>query len=146
MKRDGLKRNETVKKNWKSWGRLVIPWQLSCVVSVLRLDITWRHNGRDGVSNHQSYDCLLNRLFRRRSKKISNFRVTGLCAWNSPVTDEFPAQMASNAENVFIWWRELMTANTNVDVTLKVFLCKTSTKSLTIKTIQASWVRLKLIV
>ena len=26
----------------------------------------WRHNGRDGVSNHQPYDCLLNRLFRRR--------------------------------------------------------------------------------
>ena len=32
-------------------------------------------------------------------------RVTGLCAENSPVTDEFPAQMASNAENVSIWWR-----------------------------------------
>ena len=24
---------------------------------------------------------------------------------NSPVTDEFPAQKASNAENVSIWWR-----------------------------------------
>ena len=24
--------------------------------------------------------------------------------WNSPVTGEFPAQMASNAENVPIWW------------------------------------------
>ena len=32
-------------------------------------------------------------------------RVTGLCAGNSPVTGEFPAQMASNAENVSIWWR-----------------------------------------
>ena len=28
------------------------------------------------------------------------FRVTGLCAGNSPVTGEFPAQMTSNAENV----------------------------------------------
>ena len=28
--------------------------------------------------------------------------VTGLCAWNSLVTGEFPAQMASNAENVSI--------------------------------------------
>ena len=35
-------------------------------------------------------------LFRRRSKKTSNLRVTGLCAGNSPVTGEFPAQMASN--------------------------------------------------
>ena len=38
----------------------------------------WRHNGRDGVSNHQPNDCLLNRLYRRRSKKTSKLRVTGL--------------------------------------------------------------------
>ena len=42
---------------------------------------------------------------RRRSKKTSKLRVTGLCAGNSPVTGEFPAQRASNAENVSIWWR-----------------------------------------
>ena len=36
------------------------------------------------------------------SKKTSKLRVTGLCAGNSPVTGEFPAQMASNAENVSI--------------------------------------------
>ena len=28
-----------------------------------------------------------------------------ICAGNSPGTGEFPAQMASNAENVSIWWR-----------------------------------------
>ena len=67
--------------------------------------LRWRHNGRDDVSNHQPHDCLLNRLFRRRSKKPSKLRVTGLCAGNSPETGEFPAQMASNAENVSIWWR-----------------------------------------
>ena len=49
----------------------------------------WRHNGRNGVSNHQPHDCLLNRFFRSRSKKISKLRVTGLCAGNSPVTGEF---------------------------------------------------------
>ena len=65
----------------------------------------WRHNERDGVSNHQPHDCLLNCLFRRRSKKTSKLRVTGLCAGNSPVTGEFPAQRASNTENVSIWWR-----------------------------------------
>ena len=65
----------------------------------------WRHDGRDSVSNHQPHDCLLNRLFRRRSKKTLKLRVTGLCAGNSPVTGEFPAQMASNAENISIWWR-----------------------------------------
>ena len=61
--------------------------------------------GSIGVSNHQPHDCLLSRLFRRRSKKISKLRVTGLCEGNSPGTGEFPAQMASNAENVSIWWR-----------------------------------------
>ena len=61
----------------------------------------WRHNGHDSVSNHQPYDCLISRLFRRRWKKTSKPHVTGLCAGNSPGT----AQMASNAENVSIWWR-----------------------------------------
>ena len=45
-------------------------------------------------------DCLLNRLFRRRSKKTPKLPVTGLCEGNSPV-----AQRDSNAENVSIWWR-----------------------------------------
>ena len=67
--------------------------------------LRWRHNEGDSVSNHQPHDCLLNRLFRRRSKKTSKLRVTGLCAGNSPGTGEFPAQMASYAENVSIWWR-----------------------------------------
>ena len=67
--------------------------------------LRWRHNELDGVSNHQPHDCLLNRLFGHRSKKTSKLRVTGLCARNSQGTGEFPAQMASNAENVSIWWR-----------------------------------------
>ena len=69
------------------------------------IPLHWCHNGHDSVSNHQPHDCLLNRLFRRRSKKISKLRVTGLCAGNSPETSEFPAQMASSTENVSIWWR-----------------------------------------
>ena len=65
----------------------------------------WRHNGRDGDSNHQPRDYLLNRLSRRRSKKTSKLHVSILCEGNSLVTGEFPAQMASNAENVSIWCR-----------------------------------------
>ena len=42
---------------------------------------------------------------RRRPKKTSKLRVTGLCARNSPGTSKFPAQRVSNAENVSIWWR-----------------------------------------
>ena len=56
-------------------------WSLFCNII---LSLHWRHNGHDGVSNHQPYGCLLNRLFRRRSKKTSKLRVTGLCAGNSP--------------------------------------------------------------
>ena len=59
--------------------------------------LQWHHNGHNGVSNHQPHDCLLNRLFRSRWKKTSQFCVAGLCAENSTVNDEFPAQMASYA-------------------------------------------------
>ena len=62
--------------------------------------LQWRHYGRDG-------NCLLNRLFRRRSKKTSKLRFTGLCEGNSPVTGEFPAQRASNAENVSIIFKSM---------------------------------------
>ena len=73
-------------------------------VSAWYWPLQWHHNERHGVSNHQRHDGLLNRLFRRRSKKISKFRVTGLCEGNSPVTGEFHTQRANDAENVSIWW------------------------------------------
>ena len=38
-------------------------------------------------------------------RKTSKLRVTSLCAGISPVTGDFPAQTASNPENVPIWWR-----------------------------------------
>ena len=69
------------------------------------ITLEWRHNGHDGVWNHQPHGCVLSRLFRRRSKKTPKLRVTGLCEGNSPVTGEFPSQRASNAENVSSWWR-----------------------------------------
>ena len=72
---------------------------------ILHMSLQWSHNGHDGVSNHEPYGCLLNHLFWRRSKITSKLRVTGLCEGNPPGTGEFPAQMASNAENVSIWWR-----------------------------------------
>ena len=53
----------TIKSN------LIITW------SVI---LQWHHNQRDAVSNHQPHDCLLNHLFRRRSKKTPNICVTGL--------------------------------------------------------------------
>ena len=46
--------------------------------------LQWRHNGHDSVWNHQPHECLLNRLLRRRSKKTSKLRITGLSPVNSP--------------------------------------------------------------
>ena len=83
-----------------------IGWTVVEVWSPQTSDILlWRHNGLDGVSNHQPHGCLLNSSFRCRSKKISKLCVTGLCVGNSPVTGEFPAQKASNADYVSIWRR-----------------------------------------
>ena len=43
-------------------------------------------------------------VYSGTDKKTSKLRVTGLCEGNSPVTGEFPTQMASHAENTSIWW------------------------------------------
>ena len=86
-------------RTYSKWGKFrLLNWPLDSTLQ-------WGHNGRGSVSNHQHFHCLLNCRFRRRSKKISQLRVTGLCEGNSPVTGKFPAQKVSNAKNVSIWWR-----------------------------------------
>ena len=96
---------------WVSAGHPILQ-QLSDIMNDIRsisycinISLQWRHNERNGISKHQPRDCLHSRLIRPRSKKTPRLCVTGLCAGDSPVTGEFPAQMASNAENVSIWWR-----------------------------------------
>ena len=65
--------------------------------------LQWRHNERDGVSNHRRLDCLIAQLFvqaldqRKHQSSVSLAFVRG--------TGGFPSQRTSNAENVFIWWR-----------------------------------------
>ena len=95
-----LSRQTLVMWSFSSLVLYKIDWDKSMVQS-----LRWRHNEHHGVSNHQPHGCLLNRLFRHRSKKTSKLRVTGLCEGNSLATGEFPTQRASNAENVSIWWR-----------------------------------------
>ena len=80
----------------------------------LRQLLEWRHNERDGVSNHQLLDCLLNRLFRRRSKKTSKLRVTGFVRrihrWpvnsphKGPVTRKCVYLKTSSWYNVNLHW------------------------------------------
>ena len=71
---------------YKHYDRINDSWLLTPDSCIMRIwgSSHWRHNDHDGVSNHQPHGCLLNRLFRRRSKKTSKLRVTGLCVGNSP--------------------------------------------------------------
>ena len=95
-----------IKYSTSSWQMLSIVFVGKSLESLQsRCTLQWRHNEHDGVSNHLRLNALLNRLFRRRSKKTSKLRATGLCEGNSPVTGEFSSHRASNAENVSIWWR-----------------------------------------
>ena len=79
-----------IKKLRMTYYQLRRVWYLLHSNYSLATSLQWRHNGREGVSNHQRLDCLLNRLFRRRSKKTSKLHVTGLSEGNPPVTGGFP--------------------------------------------------------
>ena len=59
-------------------------WEAPSVNGWKYFPLRWRHNGRDSVSNHQPHDCLLNRLFRRRSKKLNHQSSASLAfVWGS---------------------------------------------------------------
>ena len=94
-------------KQWTMFFVRLAKKDLKCLLSIFVIiasfeSITRDHDGRHCVSNHVCSGT--QRLFRRRSKKISRLLVTGFCEGNPPVTDGFPAQRASNAVNVYIWW------------------------------------------
>ena len=57
------------------------------------------------VSQITSLTIVYSIVIQAQIKETSKPRVTDHCEGNSPVTGEFPAQMASNVENVSIWWR-----------------------------------------
>ena len=70
---------------------------------VVHQALQWRHNERDGATNPRRLDCLLNRFghINQNIEAPHHWPLWG----NLPVTCEFPAQRASNAENVSIWRR-----------------------------------------
>ena len=71
--------DSTVPTKYSSFEPVFIQKYYSYIVT-----LHWHHNDHNNVSNHQPHGCLLNRLFRRRSKKTSKLWVTGLCVGNSP--------------------------------------------------------------
>ena len=94
----------TIRKHISSWKNLLKKtrknrwpnkkWCYEINLENIPIPLQWRHNERDVVTNHRHLVCLLNRSFSGRSKKTSKL-----------VIGEFPAQRASNAENISIWWR-----------------------------------------
>ena len=76
------------------WG--VVTWNWVDNGSALH----WHHNGRDGISNHQSHDCFT--FIQAQIKE----NIKALCHWPlcGEFTRQFTAQMSSNTENVSIWW------------------------------------------
>ena len=77
----------------------------SCKDQLWNVLLQWRHNGCDAVSNYRRLDCLFNRLFRRRSKKTSKLRVTGLCEGLHRWPVNSPNKGPVTRKNVSIWWR-----------------------------------------
>ena len=85
-------------RNQSHWPGLTSAWFsglavhriLICILMQHIATLLWRHNGRDGVSNNQTHDCLLSRLFKHRSKKHQSTAslafVRGINRWlvNSP--------------------------------------------------------------
>ena len=98
------------------------PMLIQIYVAIMRHQVTVSWHYHDVIMSTMASqitsltDCLHSHLFRRRSKKTTRLSVTGLCAANSPVTGEFPIQMASNAENVSISWRHHHRKNTGTPV------------------------------
>ena len=76
---------------------------------------------------------------RRRSKKKTELRVTGLCEGNSPVTGVFPTQKASNAENVSIRWRHRGVKLKMVVMGIHIYWIHTALFSLQKRTLHISW-------
>ena len=78
---------------------------LSVMICKTDESLQWRHNGHHGISNHQPYDCLLNRVFKAQIK--GNFKAPRhwpLC-WEIFLTDYlivmFPDALAPNLHHIF---------------------------------------------
>ena len=116
----GQRQHHSTKIMWNHWKTEKIKENLSKFEVIIVLDddraplghktstdtvtsgpLQCRHNELDGVSNHRRLDCLLNGLFRRRSRKTSKLRASGLCEGYAPVAGEFPVQRYSDVELPF---------------------------------------------
>ena len=78
-----------------------------------KIALQWRHNERHSISNHRRLDWLLNRLFRRRSKKTSKLSsaslafVRGIHRWRLASPHRRPVTRKMFAfDDVIMAWRD----------------------------------------
>ena len=104
------------KDKTRPWRRFFVPWALGLrILQITPSMIRFCYSTSDDYVKSREMKSLVAietivslgcaREMTASPKKASKLRATGLCAGNSPVTGEFPAQRASDAENASIWWR-----------------------------------------
>ena len=96
------------------------------ISSIVHMSLQWRHNELTGVSNHLPHDCLLNRLFRSRSKKheisASVTFVWGIHRWpvNSPHKGPVTRKMFPFDDviicHVFVWLTNFLRTTLAINV------------------------------
>ena len=86
----------------------MLPFYAADIYHARPFSLQWRRNKRDDATNHRHLDCLLNPLFRYRSKKTSKLRVTGLCKGNPPEGSGMGAWI--HALITFKYWIKLIHA------------------------------------
>ena len=81
-------------------------WTIVFIYSIVWIIIHYRDvTVGSTASQITSLTIVYSAVYSGTDQRKPKLHVTGLCAGNSPVTVEFPAQMASDTENVSIWWR-----------------------------------------
>ena len=102
-------------------------------VSTLQL----HHNERYDVLNHRCIDCLLNHLFRHRSKETSKLRVTCHCKGNSTVTEKMKSTVCTETSESLIAFQYFNTRNIissieHVKILIKVIMNSSQPRQLSV--------------
>ena len=87
---------------YKEWYQTYVPWwKWSVLVMHLTVKKSLFYDNSDVIMSANAYEITGVSIVYWTFCPGAD----GLCDGNSPVTGEFPAPRASNAENVSIWWR-----------------------------------------
>ena len=88
-----------------SLNELLAIWRLFLDSSQSHQTLQWRHNERDGISNHQPRDCLFNRLFKAQIKE--NIKAPRHWpSWGEFTGDRWiPRTKGQYHGKASIWWR-----------------------------------------